>query len=57
MTLTSPLSAEALSQIAHMNRAIREREVQATFITGPGHGGPALVASTWLEGTYSEVHP
>jgi xylulose-5-phosphate/fructose-6-phosphate phosphoketolase len=42
---------------AHMNRAIRERDLQAMFITGPGHGGPALVASTWLEGTYSEIYP
>ena len=42
---------------AHMNRAIRERDVQALFVTGPGHGGPALVASTWLEGTYTEVYP
>ena len=40
-----------------MNRAIRERDVQAMFITGPGHGGPALVASTWLEGTYSDIYP
>jgi xylulose-5-phosphate/fructose-6-phosphate phosphoketolase len=42
---------------AHMNRAIRERDVDAIFIAGPGHGGPAVVASTWLEGTYSEVYP
>jgi xylulose-5-phosphate/fructose-6-phosphate phosphoketolase len=42
---------------AHMNRAIRERDLDAIFITGPGHGGPALVASTWLEGSYSEVYP
>jgi len=42
---------------AHMNRAIRERDVDAIFIAGPGHGGPAMVASTWLEGTYSEVYP
>jgi xylulose-5-phosphate/fructose-6-phosphate phosphoketolase len=42
---------------AHMNRAIRERDQSTIFITGPGHGGPALVASTWLEGTYSEVYP
>jgi xylulose-5-phosphate/fructose-6-phosphate phosphoketolase len=42
---------------AHMNRAIRERDLDAIFITGPGHGGPALVASTWLEGTYSEFYP
>jgi xylulose-5-phosphate/fructose-6-phosphate phosphoketolase len=42
---------------AHMNRAIRERDLDALYITGPGHGGPGLVASTWLEGTYSEVYP
>ncbi|MET0816764.1 MAG: phosphoketolase family protein, partial [Solirubrobacteraceae bacterium] len=42
---------------AHMNRAIRERDLQALFVTGPGHGGPALVASTWLEGTYSQIYP
>jgi xylulose-5-phosphate/fructose-6-phosphate phosphoketolase len=42
---------------AHMNRVIRARELDAIFITGPGHGGPGLVASTWLEGTYSEVYP
>jgi xylulose-5-phosphate/fructose-6-phosphate phosphoketolase len=42
---------------AHMNRAIRERDLDALFVTGPGHGGPALVASTWLEGTYSETYP
>ena len=41
----------------HINRAIRERDVDAIFITGPGHGGPAVVASTWLEGTYTEVYP
>ena len=42
---------------AHMNRAIRERDLDAIFITGPGHGGPALVASAWLDGTYSEIYP
>jgi xylulose-5-phosphate/fructose-6-phosphate phosphoketolase len=42
---------------AHMNRAIRARDVEAIFVTGPGHGGPALVASTWLEGSYSDVYP
>ena len=42
---------------AHMNRAIRARDLDAIFITGPGHGGPGLVASTWLEGSYSEVYP
>src|SRR5215213_5829294 len=42
---------------AHMNRVIRQRDVDAIFVTGPGHGGPGLVASTYLEGTYSEVYP
>jgi xylulose-5-phosphate/fructose-6-phosphate phosphoketolase len=42
---------------AHMNRAIRARDLDAIFVTGPGHGGPGLVANTWLEGTYSEVYP
>jgi len=42
---------------AHMNRAIRMRSVSAIYITGPGHGGPGLVASAYLDGTYSEVYP
>ena len=42
---------------AHMNRVIRRDGLSAIFVTGPGHGGPGLVASTWLEGTYSEVYP
>ena len=42
---------------AHMNRAIRERDLNAIYVTGPGHGGPGLVANTYLEGTYSEVYP
>ena len=42
---------------AHMNRAIRMRDLPAIFITGPGHGGPGLVANTWLEGSYSELYP
>ena len=42
---------------AHLNRVIRERDQDAIYITGPGHGGPALVAAAWLEGTYSEVYP
>jgi xylulose-5-phosphate/fructose-6-phosphate phosphoketolase len=41
----------------HMNRAIRERDLSAIYVTGPGHGGPGLVANTYLEGTYSEVFP
>ncbi|MEO5816909.1 MAG: phosphoketolase family protein [Gemmatimonadaceae bacterium] len=42
---------------AHMNRAIRARDLNALFIAGPGHGGPGVVANTYLEGTYSEVYP
>src|SRR6266498_3337452 len=42
---------------AHMNRVIRERDLDAIFVTGPGHGGPGLVANAYLEGTYSEVYP
>ena len=41
---------------AHLNRLIKERGVNAIYIAGPGHGGPALNASTYLEGSYSEVH-
>jgi xylulose-5-phosphate/fructose-6-phosphate phosphoketolase len=41
---------------AHLNRIIVARDLPAMFITGPGHGGPALVANTWLEGTYSELY-
>ncbi|HLH56362.1 MAG TPA: phosphoketolase family protein [Verrucomicrobiae bacterium] len=41
----------------HLNRAIRERDLNIIYITGPGHGGPGLVANTYLEGTYSEVYP
>jgi xylulose-5-phosphate/fructose-6-phosphate phosphoketolase len=42
---------------AHANRVIRERRFPALFVTGPGHGGPAIAASTWLEGTYTETYP
>ncbi len=42
---------------AHMNRAIRARGLNAIYVTGPGHGGPGLVASAYLDGTYSEVYP
>ena len=41
---------------AHMNRVIRERGIKAMYVTGPGHGGPGLVANAYLEGTYSEVY-
>src|SRR4029079_2524068 len=42
---------------AHMNRAIRRHDLNAIFIAGPGHGGPAVVANVYLEGTYTEVYP
>jgi xylulose-5-phosphate/fructose-6-phosphate phosphoketolase len=42
---------------AHMNRAIAARDLNAIFIAGPGHGGPGVVANTYLEGTYSETYP
>src|SRR5881227_2952188 len=42
---------------AHMNRAIKARDLNAIYVTGPGHGGPGLVASAYLDGTYSEVYP
>ena len=41
----------------HLNRAIRQRDLSAIYVTGPGHGGPALVANAYLEGTYSEHYP
>jgi xylulose-5-phosphate/fructose-6-phosphate phosphoketolase len=42
---------------AHLNRTIRARDLSAIFVTGPGHGGPGVVANTYLEGTYTEVYP
>ena len=42
---------------AHMNRVIRDRDLNALFVAGPGHGGPGVVANTYLEGTYTEVYP
>ncbi|HTX30398.1 MAG TPA: phosphoketolase family protein [Solirubrobacteraceae bacterium] len=42
---------------AHMNRVIRARGLNSIFVTGPGHGGPGLVASAYLDGTYTEVYP
>ncbi|SMC29738.1 xylulose-5-phosphate/fructose-6-phosphate phosphoketolase [Andreprevotia lacus DSM 23236] len=41
----------------HLNRAIRERQQPMIYITGPGHGGPGLVANSYLEGTYTETYP
>jgi xylulose-5-phosphate/fructose-6-phosphate phosphoketolase len=42
---------------AHLNRAIKRHDLNVLYVTGPGHGGPALVANVYLEGTYSEVCP
>jgi xylulose-5-phosphate/fructose-6-phosphate phosphoketolase len=41
----------------HLNRAIVARDLDVLYVTGPGHGGPGIVANAWLEGTYSEVYP
>ncbi len=41
----------------HLNRIIRERKLSVIYVAGPGHGGPALVGNTYLEGTYSEFYP
>ncbi|MCW0320471.1 phosphoketolase family protein [Pantoea dispersa] len=42
---------------AHLNRIIRQREVDLLYVCGPGHGGPGMVANSWLEGSYSEIYP
>jgi xylulose-5-phosphate/fructose-6-phosphate phosphoketolase len=42
---------------AHMNRVIKKNDLNAIFIVGPGHGGPGVVANTYLEGSYTELYP
>ena len=42
---------------AHLNRVIRNQELNVIYVCGPGHGGPGMVANTYLEGTYSELYP
>ncbi len=42
---------------AHLNRVIKARELDIIYVCGPGHGGPGMVANTYLEGTYSEIYP
>ncbi len=42
---------------AHLNRVLRERDLDVLYVTGPGHGGPGLVANAYLDGTYSDVYP
>src|ERR1700757_1499051 len=41
----------------HLNRVIKNREINVVYVAGPGHGGPALVANTYLEGTYTAFYP
>jgi len=42
---------------AHLNRVIRNSDLGVIYVCGPGHGGPAMVANSWLEGTYTEMYP
>ncbi|PWW04352.1 xylulose-5-phosphate/fructose-6-phosphate phosphoketolase [Hoeflea marina] len=42
---------------AHLNRVIKVRDLDMIYVCGPGHGGPGMVANTWLEGSYSEIYP
>jgi xylulose-5-phosphate/fructose-6-phosphate phosphoketolase len=42
---------------AHLNRAIRARDLDMIYVCGPGHGGPGMVANTYLEGSYTEIYP
>ncbi len=42
---------------AHLNRVIRERDLNMIYVTGPGHGAPGIVANTYLEGSYTELYP
>lgn len=42
---------------AHLNRIICQRDLDLLYVCGPGHGGPGMVANTWLEGSYSEIYP
>ena len=41
----------------HLNRVIKLHDLNVIYVTGPGHGGPGLVANTYLEGTYTEFYP
>jgi xylulose-5-phosphate/fructose-6-phosphate phosphoketolase len=42
---------------AHLNRVIRERDLDLMYVIGPGHGGPAIAANTWLDGSYTDTYP
>ena len=41
----------------HLNRIIKKYDLNMIYVSGPGHGGPAVVGNTYLEGTYSEIYP
>ena len=41
----------------HMNRVIKQRDLNILYVTGPGHGAPGIIANTWLEGSYTELYP
>ncbi|NEE46437.1 phosphoketolase, partial [Streptomyces sp. SID8455] len=41
----------------HLNRVVKDRGIEALCVWGPGHGGPAVLANAWLEGSYSETYP
>src|SRR2546425_7349996 len=41
----------------HLNRLVREADADVIYLVGPGHGGPAILANVYLEGTYSEIYP
>lgn len=41
----------------HLNRVVRQRELEAVCVWGPGHGGPAVLANSWLEGSYTGTYP
>src|SRR5690606_37987379 len=42
---------------AHLNRIIKEQDLDVIYVTGPGHGAPGIIANTYLEGTYTELYP
>ena len=46
-----------VEDIRHLNRIIKRYDLNMIYVSGPGHGGPAVVGNTYLEGTYSEVYP
>jgi xylulose-5-phosphate/fructose-6-phosphate phosphoketolase len=54
--LPKPVSS-LLPIFAHLNRPIQHTGANVIYLTGPGHGGPAIVANVYLEGTYSEIYP